>query len=66
MGDKVREPQSDNAEKIWQRWEMYPEGQKQSILHEFRRRQPESYYNREQLLAFLQEKFAGGDYSQTR
>jgi hypothetical protein len=66
MEDKVREPQPDNAEKIWQRWEIYPEVQKQSILHEFRRRQPESYYNREQLLAFLQEKFAGGDYSQTR
>ena len=44
MEDKVREPQPDNAEKIRQRWAIYPEVQKQSILHEFRRRQPESYY----------------------
>jgi hypothetical protein len=61
----VKEPQPGSAEKVWQRWELYPEAQKQSILQEFRRRQPENYYNREELLAFLQDKFTAGD-SQTR
>jgi len=61
MEDRVKEPQPDNAEKIWQRWEIYHEVQKQSILHEFRRRQPENYYNREELLAFLQDKFTAVD-----
>jgi hypothetical protein len=65
MEDEVKEQQLDNAAKIWQRWELYPEVQKQSILQEFRRRQPENYYNREELLAFLQDKFTAGD-SQTR
>jgi hypothetical protein len=57
----MKEKPSDDEQTIWQRWEIYPEVQKQSILHEFRRRKPENYYNREQLLAFLQEKFTAGD-----
>jgi hypothetical protein len=65
MEEKVKEQHPDYAEKIWQRWELYPEVQKQSILQEFRRRQPENWYNREELFVFLQDKFAAGN-SQTR
>lgn len=50
--------QGHDDQSTWQRWELYPQGQKEAILEEFRRKRPEDHYNKEQLLIFLKEKLA--------
>lgn len=43
--------------KVWKRWELYSDAQKEAILEEFRRRLPDDHFNKELLAAFLQEKY---------
>lgn len=50
--------QENDSQAIWQRWQVYPEARKASILEEFRRKRPGDHYNKELLLDFLREKIA--------
>lgn len=43
--------------KVWKRWELYSDAQKEAILEEFRRRLPDDHFNKELLAEFLQEKY---------
>jgi hypothetical protein len=43
--------------KVWKRWGLYSDAQKEAILEEFRRRLPDDHYNKELLVEFLQEKY---------
>lgn len=43
--------------KIWERWELYTDAQRDSILEEFRRKLPDDHFNKELLAEFLQEKY---------
>ena len=54
----VNEQHADNEHQIWRKFQRYPEMDKERVLREFRRKQPDNYYNKELLLEFLREKFA--------
>lgn len=43
--------------KIWKRWELYSDAQREAILEEFRRKLPDDHFNKELLAKFLQEKY---------
>lgn len=43
--------------KVWERWELYSDAQKEVILADFRRRLPDDHFNKELLVEFLQEKY---------
>jgi hypothetical protein len=52
--NKINGPQQS---KVWKRWELYSDAQKETILEEFRRRLPDDHFNKDLLAEFLQEKY---------
>lgn len=56
-GGTVNKINSTLQLKVWKRWELYSDAQKEAILEEFRRRLPDDHFNKELLAAFLQEKY---------
>jgi hypothetical protein len=56
-GGTVNKINSTLQSKVWKRWELYSDAQKEAILEEFRRRLPDDHFNKELLAAFLQEKY---------
>lgn len=56
-GGTVNKRNGTLQSKVWKRWELYSDAQKEAILEEFRRRLPDDHFNKELLAEFLQEKY---------
>jgi predicted Fe-S protein YdhL (DUF1289 family) len=53
----VNKRNSTLESKVWRRWELYSDAQKEAILEEFRRRLPDDHFNKKLLAEFFHEKY---------